>query len=376
MRIVFIDTIAWDYVVDSAYREPLGGSQSAVCYLAEALVGLGHDVCLLNNIKEAVLSRGVQCLPLRATPLNDLVKFDVAILVGEPGDCAVFRNWLRPGARFVLWTGYAHDQPAVQTLLDPCVAAQFDAFAFVSQWQRQQFEEVLGIRQSRSRVLHNAIAPAFADRFADGPGILAAKRRPVLAYTSTPFRGLDLLLAMFPAIRAQVPDAVLRVYSNMRVYHVNQQEDNARFGHLYQLCRQTPGVEHVGTLPQPVLAEQLRDVMVLAYPNHYAETSCIAVMEAMAVGCRIVTSDLGALADTTAGFARLIPVGNDWNVYGQRFIAETVAALRAGCVGAPELGEHLARQIAYVHQNYTWPGRAVEWSGWLRELMAGTVTRN
>jgi glycosyltransferase involved in cell wall biosynthesis len=380
MRIVFLDFVRWDYVVDSAYRVPLGGSQSALCYLAEALAGLGHEVYFLGNTTAPALSRGVQCLPIGKMPPNFFATFDVAIVLNGPAAGPDVRGWLRPGAKLILWTQHAHDQPAMQVLRERAVAAAFDAVAFVSGWQQQRYQDVLGVDRARSRVLRNAIAPAFAGRFTSGESIRAAKQRPVLAYTSTPFRGLDVLLKVFPAIRAQVPRAVLRVYSSMRVYQRNQERDDAEFGHLYQLCRETPGVEYIGSLPQPALAEQLTDVMVLAYPNHYAETSCISVLEAMACGCQIVTSNLGALAETTAGFARLIPLadngpaGDDWLAYGQTFVAEVVAALNAGCAGDGATEQRLARQVEYVNRDCTWPRRAVEWSTWLQEMTAGGTT--
>ncbi len=262
----------------------------------------------------------------------------------------------------------------MQVLRDRPVVGAFDAVAFVSSWQQQQYQVALGVDRNRSRVLRNAIAPAFAHRFTSGQSILAAKRRPVLAYTSTPFRGLDVLIKVFPAIRVQVPDAVLRVYSSMRVYQKNQDIDEAEYGHLYRLCRETPGVEYVGSVPQPALAEQLSDVTVLAYPNHFAETSCISVLEAMACGCQIVTSNLGALPETTAGFARLIPLGNDWNAYRQTFVAQVVAALKAGCSGDAAIEQQLTRQVAYVNHDCTWSRRAVEWSTWLHEMAAGVMT--
>jgi len=118
------------------------------------------------------------------------------------------------------------------------------------------------------------------------------------------------------------------------------------------------------------LAEQLRAASVLAYPNTFAETSCIAVLEALASGCRIITSDLGALPETTAGFARLIPINGDSAGYLNRFIDETVGVLQefaaADTAGAERC---LRRQVEQINQHSTWPVRAQEWVANLRRLL-------
>ena len=49
MRIAFVDLAAWDYTVDAPASVPLGGSQSALCYLAKELARLGHQVSLVNR---------------------------------------------------------------------------------------------------------------------------------------------------------------------------------------------------------------------------------------------------------------------------------------------------------------------------------------
>src|SRR6185312_6187435 len=62
------------------------------------------------------------------------------------------------------------------------------------------------------------------------PGV----RRRRLAYTSTPFRGLDVLLDVFPRIRAACPDTELDVFSSMRVYGMAEEDDRRQFRALYR----------------------------------------------------------------------------------------------------------------------------------------------
>ncbi|WP_333383424.1 glycosyltransferase [Microcoleus sp. POL10_C6] len=151
------------------------------------------------------------------------------------------------------------------------------------------------------------MTPCFANIFPDNISIFSQKSLPpILAYTSTPFRGLDILLKVFPAIRQAFPGTTLKVFSSMKVHQIDDNDNQLFCGQLYRQCQGTEGVEYVGSIPQPELLRQLRSVAVLAYPNTYLETSSIAVMEAMASGCRIVTSELAALPETTAGFARLV----------------------------------------------------------------------
>ncbi len=96
-----------------------------------------------------------------------------------------------------------------------------------------------------------------------------------------------------------------KVFSSLKVYQVTTDRDE--WEPLYRRCAETAGVEYVGLLTQPELPRELRSsINILAYPNTFAETSCISVMEALASGCFVLTSNWRYLPKTTAGFARLI----------------------------------------------------------------------
>lgn len=393
MKIAFLDTYTWDYTVETPYREPLGGTQSAICYLAEALAALGNEVFLLNNTSVSGMFRGVDCRRRAADAENlELLRsLDFLVIVNIAGKAKEIKPLLGDRTKLILWI---HNEPGFvflenfknSTETDAC-----DALVFVSDWQRSRFHALFGVELNRCHVLRNAIAPCFANLFPDNVSILAQKSRPpVIAYTSTPFRGLDILLKVFPAIRQAVPETKLKVFSSMKVHQIDGNADKTFFGELYQQCQETEGVEYIGSIPQPELVRQLRSVAVFAYPNTYSETSSIAVMEAMASGCRIVTSELAALPETTAGFARLVSLSGretlasisnwqraakpEWQSYIGRFLEATVAVLKEGAVaGGATVETHLRQQVEYINRGCTWPARAREWVELLNSLSVKTV---
>ena len=364
MRIAFASFGGAAFSVESAYQVPLGGSESALCYLAEALAQKGHEVFLLNAGQGLVHARGVDCLSAHPKVVKMLQPLDALVVQN-------FAGWARWSARSWLRKPGSSSGPSTPTTSLPsklcttsAMRSAYDAFAFVSEWQRSQYLQHFGIDPVKTVVLRNAIGPAFAALFPDDISVVAQKSRPpVLAYTSTPYRGLELLLQVFPQIRRAVRGTRLKVFSSMQVSGVPQALDEVQFGQLYRQCCETEGVEYLGSVPQPRLASELRSVAVLAYPNTFPETSCIAVLEAMAAGCWIVTSDLAALPETTAGFARLLPIVNSASADYQRQFGEAVVQilLQFTKTDAAEVERHLQRQVRYVNEAFTWTLRAQQW---------------
>jgi glycosyltransferase involved in cell wall biosynthesis len=371
MRIAFTTPATLEFGVESAYRVPLGGSESALCYLTEALALQRNEVFLLNNTSVPALSRGVQCLRAESQVLKSLKPLDAVVVQNSAGQAAGLRRLITGATLLVLWTGHAHDQPVMRPLHDPGERDAYDGIAFVSEWQRGHFVQHFGIEPGRTAVLRNGIGPAFRGLFADGESITAQKSwPPVLAYTSAPYRGLVVLLDVLPGIRSRLPGTRLKVFSSLQGRNISAGVSEAELGRLYKLCESTDGVEYVGPVPQPVLARELRSVAALAYPSIFEETSCIAVLEAMAAGCWIVASDLAALPETTAGFGSLVPLVDSPVVdYRSAYVeAATEVFKRLAPPNTAEIETHLRRQVNHVNEACTWHILAKQWAQWLATI--------
>ncbi|WP_448662922.1 glycosyltransferase [Sphingomonas sp. CJ20] len=370
-NIMFIDPLGWDYTPQTPREMPLGGSQSALCYLSEALASRGVNVTLITGTSAPGFVRGVVCVNGAQRPWDHVAGADLVVVLNEcPPEMAVkLRASLSIDARLVLWTQHAHGEPAIAALRDAAMRDVWDYFAFVSEWQRDAYVRAFGIRPARCTVLRNAVAPSFAHLFAAGQRIMDAKAwPPTLAYTSTPFRGLDVLLDSFPTIRSAVPGVRLEVFSSLAPYRVAATADP--YGALYRRCAETDGVDYVGAVSQADLADRLRGVTALAYLNRFAETSCISVMEALAAGCLVVSSRLGALPETGMGFAHLTPVPSDPAQHAALYAQHMIGALRDYRKGEGT-ERRLRAQVDHVNAAVTWANRADAWIAWIQDIQDG-----
>jgi glycosyltransferase involved in cell wall biosynthesis len=262
----------------------------------------------------------------------------------------------RPLKPHIFWAHQAHDQPSVQNLCDPLVQQGIDAFVFVSEWQKEHYIRHLQVPSARAHMLRNAIVPIAAHQKPGGP--------LRLIYTATPFRGLDILLEAF----ADLPERAaveLHIYSGMALY--GRASEDARFAALYERARRMPNVFYHGVVPNREIRQALTQSHIFAYPCTWEETSCMALIEALAAGCVAVVPRLAALPETGSGYAQFYEYTPDHAAHVARFRSELSRAIQQ--YRATERQAQLAKQVVYIAHAYSWQTRVKEWEEFLTGII-------
>src|SRR6516165_10579521 len=115
MRIAFIDRTGLDYTPVTPSERPLGGMQSAACYLAISLAARGHSVALMNRTTTPGCFGGVTCINVSTVNAPILNGFDVVVSICTGSVMSRQMGLTRP---LVLWIGHDTNQPAVRNLCD------------------------------------------------------------------------------------------------------------------------------------------------------------------------------------------------------------------------------------------------------------------
>lgn len=370
MRIAFLDPIGWDYDPLTPLVRPLGGTQSAVAYLAAALGRRGHEVAILNGATAPRRVAGVTIAPMNGAPLDRLFGLDAVILVSGLPLEALQSLWPLAQTRtpLLLWLHSNATTDAARYLTDGRVLASYDRIIGVSRWQIGALNREMGVPAERMQAIGNAVAPPF-EALLSAPPDQPRSPHPTLAYSVTPFRGLDLLLQAWPLILQAVPTAELKIYSSLAMYQVAEAEDPYR--EIYAACRATRGVDYVGALSQTDLAAALSQAWLFAYPSSYQETFCIGLIEAMAAGCHAVTTDLAALPETAMGHATLVPFEADRASLARRFAEAALDRLTRMAQAPEQAAQARIAQRASLAQTMVWRARAMEWEAMIAALRPG-----
>jgi glycosyltransferase involved in cell wall biosynthesis len=330
----------------------LGGSETAAVKVADALSELGWVVTVYGDVEQGVHGNVVY---RHVETFDPLERRDVFISSRYP------ELFDRPiNARFkALW---AHDTDFGDRLT-PERASRIDDVLCLSGWQQMNLVRLYPFLDDRIQIIRNGIDLSLFNSNGSRP-----KRHQRVLYTSSPDRGLDVLLELWPRIRKRVPRAKL-AYAYAPVYYEIAKQDPVVGAHaalIEKLSRQK-GVENLGSLSQPDLAEVMRQSLVWTAPSYntphqapFFETSCIGAMEAQAAGLHVVASAWGALTETVT-FGDLIdaePASEQWK---DRLVAGIVDGLTHrptqehaqmnGPLAAAELGwDGVAEQITQIAQ--------------------------
>lgn len=265
--------------------------------------------------------------------------------------------------RHVLLLHEFPDDPGAQRAIAPANLERLDRVVLVSQTQADEYLRLDGFPTEKVRVLRNAIEPIPAHAKPDD-GVVR------LIYTSTPHRGLEVLIPVFERLHERHGDALhLDVYSSFAIY--GQPERDRDVEELFARMDAHPAITSHGSVPNAVIRDALVRAHILAYPSVYRETSCIAAIEAMSAGCAVVATDLAALPETTAGFGFLTPFRTDHAALAADYEADLESVIAR--IGTAGLQERLVAQKRHADAAYTWEQRIPEWVALLDEVRAGAA---
>lgn len=254
-----------------------------------------------------------------------------------------------------LWQHLYTDQGAAQGMVLPEFTDHISHYVYVSNWQLSEFEKHFGVERFTNHVIKNAIEPI---EFKEKP-----RDKIRLIYTSTPDRGLEVLLDAWRIMNRK--DIELVVYSSNIIYGKWYGDKwNPVHEPLFHKCKTTPGIIYRGYGTNKAVRTALQSSHILAYPSIYPETSCLAAIEAGAAGCKIVTTDYGALPETCNGWATHVPYSEN-----KQQLAEHYAdVLNKSIDNYWEYSYNIQQQSQWFNDYYSWERRSQEWQNFFNNI--------
>lgn len=357
----------------------IGGSETAAIHMARALAKLGHEVAMLGDHEGCEGDYHARAPATGKVPVRYI---DYKRVMKDPGllacdvlvssrDKRVLR--LQPKARAkVLWVHDVHVGDDWENEVD-----DFDLLYALTPWHKGYLESVYPhVLPEKIKVIRNGIDP---ERYEE---IDWWDKSLDLVYSSSPDRGLDVILDLWPRLKEWRPSFKLHVcygFENWRKLNAQNKRGlmvvdymKARIDEMVDM-----GVVYHGRIGQNELARLQKKAALWAYPTAFSETYCITALEAQAAGSAVVTTKLAGL-ESTVGDRGLFILGlNKSAAYQTAFVDAIKAQVVAWEVAretTPPASEHPpvtegVRRAREWAMTQTWESLAKEWEQDFGELL-------
>jgi glycosyltransferase involved in cell wall biosynthesis len=272
---------------------------------------------------------------------------------------------LDPEKSNVIYQELSYDQENVQLMANPEFVNAVDYFVFVSHWQYEKFRMVFNVPPHKCAVIKNAVD--YID-----PIEREKCDKIKLIYTSTPWRGLNVLLKSFELLSRN--DTELHVYSSVIIYGDDfaTEAQQKLYQPLFDKAKSMKNVIYHGYAPNEEIRKALNESHIFSYPSTFEETSCISAIEAGLSGCRLVCSNYGALYETCADFADYIIFNPDLNEMAKNYAEKLNKAINNYWNEFDQ--ERLQDQVKYFNRYYTWGNRIIEWENFIEKIKSTAFT--
>jgi glycosyltransferase involved in cell wall biosynthesis len=278
---------------------------------------------------------------------------NINLLISTPN-----QDKVRYTKKNVLWQHLNYADESLAPMKDPAFMKAINATVYVSHWQLEKFRYLFQVPLNNAHVIRNAIEPIeFKPKSKDG--------KLKLIYTSTPFRGLSILLDSFQMLDRD--DIELEVYSSTAIYSSGYQ---AAYGDLYKdlfdRAKSMKNVNYHGYAENKDIHKALQEAHILAYPSIFEETACLAMIEAGAAGCSLVTTDLGALPETGSMYANMMTIKSDEKDIKVAYAQHLNKAINDYWDKSNQ--EMLKEQSDFYNKFYSWDVRAKQWNQFFEKI--------
>lgn len=264
----------------------------------------------------------------------------------------------------IFWCHDLPEDPESAKLSEQQFQDKFHKFVFVSDWQYARYQLIRGVPyDGKSQVIETGVKL--------GNYNTSKWNRPKkikFVYTSTPQRGLDVLVAAFTMLAKNHPDIELDVYSSFKIYGWN--DADKPFEPLFRMIEDHPQMNYKGVVPNDQLLSNLgSDAHVFAYPSTWLETSCRAMIEAMSLGMYCVHPNYGALSDTSGHLNKMYQGSSDRSEQVVLFYKQLESVLAEIRRNEQSNIDYVGSLYTYVKNRYNIDNIVKQWDHMLRDLL-------
>jgi glycosyltransferase involved in cell wall biosynthesis len=282
-----IDLMEWS---PKSLKDGLGGSEEAIVYNAREWAKKGYQVTVYTNVgaSEGVYE-GVEYLNYQR--FNHKDKFDILISWRNPQ--FIRKNLL--DARLILLD--LHDIPEVGEF-DEDLLSRVDYIMVKSDYHRSLLPQV---PDDKFKIISNGIDTSLLKK------VTTTKNPHHVLYSSSPDRGLDNVLKIWPQVMEAVPDAELHVCYGFDLYDKVHKHAPHKMKWRDEVVAQLkqPGVVYHGKVGKKELYDIAHACGVWAYPTYFAEIDCITARYCQALGTFPLVYNYAALETTVQRGVRL-----------------------------------------------------------------------